>query len=142
MNKDVMITIKGMHFQNTSDGDNIEVIQQGQYYHRGNMHYLVYEEPLEGSDQVTKNMLKFNESSLSYTKKGPLSGSMLFDTTEKNLSNYVTPFGNIIMGIDTKKIDIKEEDGRLNLKVDYSLDVNYEYMADCHICIEATDCQN
>lgn len=141
MNKDVVISIRGMHFQNTEDGDNIEVIQQGQYYMRSGMHYLVYDEPLEGTDAVIKNMLKFNDSSLSVTKKGPVSASMLFDTAQKNLTNYSTPFGSITMGIDTKSIDVKKEEDKLSLNVDYSLDVNYEFLADCHIHVVARNSQ-
>ena len=63
MNKDVMISIKGMHFDVSEQGDDIETIQTGQYYTKGQMHYIIFDEPIEGSSNVTKNMIKFNESS-------------------------------------------------------------------------------
>ncbi|MBP9996048.1 MAG: DUF1934 domain-containing protein [Lachnospiraceae bacterium] len=142
MNKDVLISIKGLHFQNTADGDNVEVISPGQYYQRGDMRYLVYDEPIEGSDAVTKNMIKFNDSMMSLTKKGPITTSMLFGLGEKNLTNYNTPFGSLVIGLDTKHISFEEQNDALLLNVKYTLDVNYEFLADCDIHIEARNATN
>lgn len=137
MNKDVMISIKGMHFDVSEQGDDIETIQTGQYYTKGQMHYIIFDEPIEGSSNVTKNMIKFNESSMSLTKKGAINTSMLFDTQQKNLTNYSTPYGNLVIGIDTHSISIKEFSNEIRLKVNYSLDVNYEFLTDCDIEIIA-----
>ena len=137
MNKDVLITIKGMHFDTSNMADDVEVIQPGQYYKRGDMHYLVYDEPLEGSELVSRNMFKFNENSLSVTKKGPVTASMLFEESSKNLTNYNTPFGSVVIGLDTHNIALQDNDDVLRLDVSYSLDVNYEFLANCNISIEA-----
>lgn len=137
MNKDVMISIKGMHFDIAEDSDNVEVIQPGQYYQRGGSHYLVYEEPVEGSELVNRNMIKFNETSMSVTKKGAINTTMLFDTSKKNLTNYATPFGSLVIGLDTHDITVKKTEDALSLNIKYSLDVNYEFLADCNINIEA-----
>ena len=59
-NKDVLICIKGLHFNVSDKPDDLEVILPGQYYKRGDMHYLIYEEPIEGTEQVSKNMIKLN----------------------------------------------------------------------------------
>lgn len=142
MNKDVLISIKGLHFDANDSSDDIEVIQAGQYYKRGGMHYLVYDEPLEGSNQVSRNMIKFNDSSVSVTKKGPFNATMLFEEASKNLTNYTTPFGSIVIGLDTHNIELSDSDDSLKLHVDYSLDINYEYMADCNISIEARSAEN
>lgn len=139
MTKDVLISIKGMHFDVADDSDNVEVIQPGQYYERGGNHYLIYDEPVEGSEQVNKNMIKFNDVSMSVTKKGVVNTTMLFDTTEKNLTNYSTPFGSLVIGLDTHNISVKKTEDELKLSVQYSLDVNYEFLADCNINITAKD---
>ncbi len=142
MNKDVLITIKGMHFDSSNMADDVEVIQPGQYYKRGDTHYLVYDEPLEGSELVSRNMLKFNDMSLSVTKKGPFSASMLFEESVKNLTNYSTPYGSVVIGLDTHNIALTDSDDVLKLDVNYSLDINYEFLADCNISIEARNSDN
>ena len=137
MNKDVLISIKGMHFDTANMADDVEVIQRGQYYKRGGNHYLIYDEPLEGSELVNHNILKFNDMSLSVKKKGPVTASMLFEESSKNLTNYSTPFGSIVVGLDTRNIALSDTDDVLKLDVNYSLDINYEFLADCNISIEA-----
>ena len=139
MTKDVLISIRGMQFENNLDGDNIEVIQQGHYYRRNGMHYLVYEEPVEGTDKINKNMIKFDEKQMSVTKKGMVNVAMTFCEKEKNLTSYRTPFGNIMIGLDTHDIRLNEGDKKLSLEVSYSLDVNYEFLSDCKIYIEAKE---
>ena len=126
-----------MHFDTANMADDVEVIQRGQYYKRGGNHYLIYDEPLEGSELVNHNILKFNDMSLSVTKKGPVTASMLFEESSKNLTNYSTPFGSIVVGLDTRNIALSDTDDVLKLDVNYSLDINYEFLADCNISIEA-----
>ena len=139
MTKDVLISIRGMHFENSLDGDNIEVIQQGRYYRRNGMHYLVYEEPVEGTDKTNKNIIKFNEKEMSVTKKGVVNVAMTFCEKEKNHTSYQTPFGNILIGLDTHDISLLESPKKISLDVSYSLDVNYEFLSDCKIHIEANE---
>ncbi len=137
LKNNVLISIKGMHFNSDNMADDVEVIQPGQYYKRGDMHYLAYEEPVEGSELTSHNLIKFNDNSLTVTKKGPFSSTMLFEESVKNLTNYNTPFGSIVIGLDTHDIKVSDVDDVLKLNVSYSLDVNYEFLADCNISIEA-----
>ena len=48
MTKDVMISIRGLQFMEGEDGDNIETVQQGEYYERNGARYLLYDEYMEG----------------------------------------------------------------------------------------------
>ncbi|MBQ0027973.1 MAG: DUF1934 domain-containing protein [Lachnospiraceae bacterium] len=137
MNKDVLISIKGLHFDVSDDPEDLEVFQSGQYYIRGNMHYLIYDEPVEGTDYTTKNMIKFNSTSMTLTKKGVINTSMLFEVAKKNITNYATPFGTLVIGIDTHSIDINTPEDELRLDISYSLDINYEHLSDCNITIIA-----
>ena len=52
------------------------------------------------------------------------------------MTNYITPYGTLLVGIDTDRIDIKESDDVININIDYALDINYEHLADCSIRME------
>ena len=138
MTKDVLIAIKGMQFEGAEDPESIEVIQRGQYYQRNGSHYLVYEEPVEGTNDVILNRIKFKDNEVQVTKKGAVNTMLSFKEHEKNMTNYATPFGNLIMGINTHQINLKMNESNLEISVDYALDVNYEFLADCKIAITAT----
>lgn len=138
MTKDVLISVKGMQFEGAEDAEAIEVIQRGKYYLRNGYHYLVYEEPVEDSNETILNRIKFKENEAQVTKKGAVNTLLSFKQNEKNMTNYSTPFGNLVIGINTGKISLQITDERIDLGIDYSMDVNYEFLAECKISIVVT----
>ena len=138
MTKDVLIAIKGMQFEGAEDPEEIEVIQRGQYYERNGSHYLLYDEPVEGSSDVIKNRIKFKENEVQVAKKGAVNTTLTFTQNEKNMTNYATPFGNLVVGIDTQKIAVDMSEEKMGIRVDYALDINYEFLADCKISIKVS----
>lgn len=136
MTKDVLIAIRGLHFEGNMDENQIETITRGEYYKRNGSHYVIYDEVTEGYPEPTRNIFKIKEKELNLTKKGMVNVQMIFEEKKKNLTNYSTPYGDIIVGIDTKKIGVEEQDDRMLVNVDYALEVNYEYLADCQIVMD------
>lgn len=136
MTKDVMISIRGLQFDNGQDGEKIESIQKGEYYYRNNTHYVMFDEIMEGMEEPVKSMIKFKAGEMHLSKKGVINVTMDFVETQKNLTDYQTPFGNLVIGVEASKVEFKEEEKRIVLNVDYTLDVNYEHLADCKIRID------
>ena len=137
MTQKVLLTLLGLQSgQGGEDANQIETVSEGEYYKKNGKHYVIFEETVEGLDRKTKSKLKFDESTVEVFRSGPMSAHMIFRENEKNLTGYNTPFGQILMGIDTKKIQINEQEHRIIVDVDYSLDVNDEFMSDCHMEID------
>ena len=140
MTKDVLVTVKGLQYSLDGEGGDdqrIETITRGNYYLKNGKHYVTYEESPDGSVNI-KTMLKFDESFFELTRKGQYSVHMLFEEGKKNYTDYRTPFGNFVVGIDTSLIDIKEKEKEILLHIDYDMDMNYEHLAKCNIdvCIQ------
>ena len=137
MTKDVLISLRGLQFdQSDSDVEKIETIMTGSYYEKNGSHYVLYEEIMEGFSEPVKNRIKFGEHALELTRTGAVNVHMIFEEKRKNMTSYNTPYGNILIGIDTRKIHIAQESDRIMVDVDYALDVNYEYLADCQIVLD------
>jgi len=136
MTKEVLISIIGMQFDLSDEGNDIQVVTSGEYYSRGNSQFLLYEEADEDSGGITKSMIKFRSDLVELTKKGYVNVHMMFEEGKKNLTNYTTVFGDILIGIDTKKIAVEETEDKIVVGVEYALDANYEFLADCKIRIE------
>ena len=49
------------------------------------------------------------------------------------MTSYATPYGNILIGIDTRTVKIDEKEDSIHIDVDYSLEANYQHLADCRI---------
>ncbi len=137
MTKDILVKISGMQFTADNEDPNepepVEIIAPGEYYFKNGKHYIIYDEFMEGFDSVTKNVLKLKNDSLEITKRGSSYVHMIFEKDKKNLTCYTTPFGNLMMGIDARRILIEESEEEIYAQVEYALDINYEHLADCTI---------
>lgn len=139
MTRDVLLAMKGMQFElneATGESENIEIITAAQYYDKGDHAYLTYEEIMEGIDRPIANLVKFNDKSIEVTKKGMINVHMVFEEGKQNLTSYQTPYGNIMIGINTHKITVTESDENIHLEADYALDVNYEFLTNCQISMD------
>lgn len=132
MTKDVIVSVTGTQFSMENMDEPVEVITSGSYYKKNNKHYVVYDEVIDG-EYPTKNMMKFDDTCFNLIRSGAVNSNMIFEENKRNLSNYVTPFGTLVIGIDASKVDIDEKSEEINVDIDYAIDVNSEYLADCKI---------
>ena len=135
MTKEVIVTIRGLQNGPETDGEPIEMVVVGEYFYKNNKHYILYEEVMEGESQVTKNRIKISNGQMELTKSGVVNVHMIFEENVKNVTNYYTPYGNLTMGIDGKKVEIKESEHEMDISVEYGLEMNQEFVADSQISI-------
>ena len=136
MTKDVLVSIKGLQFNLLEEEDHVETVTAAEYYQRDNSHYVIYDELFEGFEGSARNIIKFREHSLDLTKKGLINVHMVFEENRKNMTNYSTPFGSILIGIVAKRIRLEEAEEEIRVDVDYALEVNYEHLADCKLSMK------
>lgn len=131
----VVLTITGLQFDGT---DNTEYTSSftADYYERNGKRYVVYEETCEGFRQSTKNIIKFSEKKVEVSKKGIVNVVMMFEENKRNLTNYRTPYGDIIMGIETSVIRFIDTNEHIRVDAEYDLELNHEHQADCKISID------
>ena len=138
MEKEVLIHVKGLHMMDAPEGDEpIEIVVPGEYYFRNGSHYLRYEEMLEDHGDPTVNYIKISPKGMEVRKKGQVNTHMVFEQGKRNMAFYTTSFGTLEMGISATNLELKESDSRLDMKVNYSLDLNQEHVADCYLDIHA-----
>jgi len=138
MEKEVLIHVKGLHMMDAPEGDEpIEIVVPGEYYFRNGSHYLRHEEMLEDHGDPTVNYIKISPKGMEVRKKGQVNTHMVFEQGKRNMAFYTTSFGTLEMGISATNLELKESDSRLDMKVNYSLDLNQEHVADCCLDIHA-----
>ena len=137
MKEDVLISIRGLQLDMKSDSDAIEIVTNGTYTKKNNKAFLLFDQ-YEDDRSLTKNVLTFDEKSMELTRRGGTQLHMSFFRNEKTLTNYGTPFGNILVGVDTRNIRIEESEEKVQVAVDYALELNYEYLADCELTVNIT----
>lgn len=148
MTKDVLVSISGHHIDIMAEPEDqvkalesgqeaIEVVTPASYYCRGGKHYILYDEVMEGMPGTIKNRIKITGTdSVEIVKSGLSSSHMIFEKNRKNLTYYRTPYGQMLVGVNTRNMEVSVEDDRINVQVDYELDVNHEPLADCKIRLD------
>ena len=140
MTKEVLLTISCLHYEANpveemkEQDEPIEVITPATYYLKNGKHYVAYEEVVEGIPGITKNMIRLSEEGhLETSKTGLTNNRMVFEKDRINMTQYETPYGELMVGVYTKQmqIDVAEED--IDVTVNYALDINGEKVADCDI---------
>ena len=142
MTKDVLVSISGKHIDIMNDpakgyetgDDEIEVVTPANYYCRNGKHYIIYDEVLEGMAGTVRNKIKITGTdAVEIMKSGLSSSHMVFEKNKKNLTYYKTPYGQMLVGVNTRNMEIRVEDDKIGVQVDYELAVNHEPLADCKI---------
>ncbi len=157
MTKEVLIKISGLHMESVPEeadieentvGDTfsedsdfeeegaIEVLVPGNYYFKNGKHYLLFEEIIEGISDVIKSQIKWKDDlCLEVCKKGVASMNMVYEKNKKTQCFYSTPYGRLELGIFTSDIIVKETEEEIDICVEYSMEVNHQFMAESKICI-------
>ena len=118
--------------------DSVEMIAPGKYYFKNDKHFFLYDEVAEGFEETTRNVVKVAPGYMEVTKDGLISGHMVFEKNKKYVTYYYTPFGSILIGISATKVDVIEEENEIRIDVEYGLEINNQFVAECSIRMDAT----
>lgn len=139
MNRDVNVRVIGTH--RDSDGICNEVVSEcdGIYALRAGKHFLIYNEELEGTTQVTRNLVTVGINEVVVSKSGAVGTRIEFAGGTLRDVEYDTGFGKIHVNVRTKNIMTLQEKHSLRIVIDYNLEMDGEVISECKIDILATD---
>ena len=122
--KKVMISIKGLPVFATSDDDAFELMTDGEYVQEDGISTFSYmESSLTGQEGLMTTFDVENDRVVLRRGDG-ISGDMIFSENQKHHFLYDTPFGSIMLGIDTHSITNNMNDDGGNLEIRYDIEVD------------------
>ena len=131
MNREVELVLSGLHASGPDqEGDAVETAQPAQYFKRNDSHYLLYEEQLEGLDVPCKSRIKFREHLLELTRQGASEVHMIFEENQRHMIPYNTPYGQLLLGIETGRVLVEEQEHQIHVTVEYTLDHEGEFLSE------------
>ena len=137
MRDNIILYITGLH-STGADDDSVEMIHSGRYFSKNGRHYIKYQESLDDGI-VTDNMIKISPGEVEIVRKGPVTTNMLFTVGEKNISYYDTPFGSLMMGIDTSDLCITENESEILVDISYAIEMNGSCATQSRVVIKVKD---
>ena len=93
----------------------------GDYYAKGDAHYCLYEEQPEGWDEPYKVMLKWKGAALERQIRGKTPSRMAFEPGKCYSDLYHTPYGDLLLETETRRLEITEEQDAIILVLEYGI---------------------
>lgn len=123
MTKNVLVYIKGV--QADFDGEAIETACPGTYYFKDGKHYIFYEEQQEGFTETSKCQLRLQKNAcLEIIKKGISNMHLVLDKRKKTSTTYATPYGQFLLDIDTKLLEVRESEQEICICAKYHMEAD------------------
>ena len=136
MTKEVIVSLQGLQNMEQEEGEPVELISSGTYIFENGKHLIQYEEVDEEDQEITNVTLLLEEDHVEIIKQGMSNVQMVFDSSRKTTSCYKTPYGDLMVGINTTDISMKELEDIINVELKNALDMNYNHVADCKVMIK------
>ena len=125
MDKKALIKVVGKQ-RYGKDSDKIELTTIGTFEETNDSYILRYKEEQEPPYASVKTSLSISkdEKKVELLREGQHGSLLIIERSKRNLCNYPTEFGDILMGIYGKNIEhsCKENGGSFNF--DYDIDIN------------------
>lgn len=132
MTKEVLVSVKGTQLMG-EENDTIEIITSGTWYEKNGKQYILFEEAIGDTGDVTRNTVKIEPDKVEVTKRGLVESHMTFECGKKNMANYMTPVGLIVLGLTTSSLTVTEDEKTIHIGITYSLEMNGEYISGCSL---------
>lgn len=112
-----------------------------EYYEKNGCCYIFYEEAPDGMnipdgmDTIVKNTIKLKNSVLELSRRGGIHTRMVFEPGKEYITDYLTPYGCLKIGISTHSLDVSRSEGKLTIRITYSLTSEGIPVSDCSMDI-------
>lgn len=129
MTKEVKVSVCGTQWGEEIEENTIETQAQGEYYCKNGSHYVFYEEPMEECSKPSKTRIKWKENTLELIRQGIADTHMIFQENQTHMTDYATPYGKLVLGINTNNVKVEERESAISILVEYQLETEEEVLS-------------
>ena len=136
MEKDVVISIKGMQQYEDTDPDTIELVTAGRMQRVGESYPLSYQESELTGLEGTLTTIQVEGEQVTLMRVGEFNTQMVFREGRRHLSMYNTPYGAMAIGVNTRHLLAELDDHGGNIEIDYCIEVDHAVASRNIFCIQ------
>lgn len=125
MEKDVVISIKGMQRYEGTAPDVIELVTEGRLAREGGSYTLSYQESELTGLEGTLTTIQVDGDQVTLMRMGEFNSQLVFQEGRRHLSMYNTPYGTMAIGVNTCHLLAELTDQGGAIEVDYSIEVDH-----------------
>lgn len=142
MEKPVIISIRGVQSLEPGDEDVMELVTQGILrQEEGEGYSLSYEESELTGLEGTLTTFHVGPDKIVLQREGTLNSQMIFEEGQKHLSLYETPYGGLMLGVNTHRAKANLGAAGGSLSIQYGLEVDSQPIGENSFEIQVTEPQ-
>ena len=125
MEKDVVISIKGIQKYENTDPDVIELVTAGRLTRVGESYTLSYQESELTGLEGTLTTIQVDGEQVTLMRVGEFTSQMVFQEGRRHLSMYNTPYGAMAIGVNTRHLlaDLTDQGG--DIEIDNAIEIDH-----------------
>ena len=136
MEKDVVISIKGMQKYEGNDPDTVELVTAGRLMKDKAGYTLSYQESEITGLEGTLTTIQVEGEQVTLMRMGEFNSQMVFQEGRRHLSMYNTPYGAMSVGVNTRHLLAELDDHGGNIEIDYCIEVDHAVASRTIFCIQ------
>ncbi len=105
-----------------------ELICEGKFYKKDDKMYIFYQEEESGETAACTVMIIIDKNTVTVSRKGDFSSKMNYCQGESEDILYHTPYGDLVFGLKTLKLENNLTEAGGSLKIIYNLSIDGEVM--------------
>ena len=125
MEKDVIISIKGVQRYENEDTDTLELVTAGRLEREGNSYTLSYQESELTGLEGTLTTLQVEPERVTLMRVGEYNSQMVFQEGRRHMSMYSTPYGAMAIGVNTRRLLAALTDQGGDIEIDYAIEIDH-----------------
>ncbi|MCR1899481.1 DUF1934 domain-containing protein [Irregularibacter muris] len=126
MKKKVWLSIKGKQQTQDQEAEIIELLTEGELYNKDKSQYILYKESEVSGMEGTTTTVKIEGDQVTIIRLGTTNSHLVFKKGKKKYNRYETPYGDLLMSISTKNVDVEynEEKDPIAIHLDYNMEID------------------
>ena len=125
MEKEVIISIKGMQDFEQTGKDSIELVTRGNLGRRSGVLTLSYEESELTGLEGTLTTIQVEPERVTMMRTGQVNTQMVFQEGRRHLSMYNTPYGAMAVGVNTRHLYAELDENGGDLEIEYAIEIDH-----------------
>lgn len=126
MDKNVIISIKGVQSYEDAETETIELVTEGTLMDCGEEGYtLSYQESELTGLEGTLTTFQVENDRITLMRMGMVNSQMVFQLGRRHFSMYDTPYGALSVGINTHKMRSNLNGDGGEIEIDYSIEIDH-----------------
>lgn len=121
----VIISIVGQQAFDGAETETVELVTEGELREEAGGYTLTYQESAVTGMEGTLTTFQIEKDCVTLMRVGEVNAQMVFQEGRRHLSMYATPYGNLAVGVNTRRMRASMNKAGGEIELDYNIEIDH-----------------